>query len=361
MLTGSETSGIWVPPDHPSVAYVGRVDRHALGGPLLGYVGASVRVRFRGTGLELLLKDFGGGTPQTTNYYDVSIDGAAPRLLEASPSQERYPLAVGLPDGEHDVELFKRVESAPGGSVGAGRGQILGFRLHGRELLPPRLSARRLEFVGDSITCGYGNELSTNDPDNAHYTSRCSNGHKAYGALTAALLGAQYSAVAYSGRGMSRSYAGGGGQVVPDMYLDSVPEEPTARAWDPEQYVPDAVVINLGTNDYSTPGVDRAAFLERYTAFLASLRGYYPKAALVAASGPMLNDDYPPGELSWTHARADVAAAVAARREQGDENVHTVVFEPQTGPYGQDWHPTLATHEKLARELTRTLERILRW
>jgi lysophospholipase L1-like esterase len=361
MPTPSETGAVLVAPDHPWVAYVGRVDRKASGGPLLGFVGASVRVRFQGTGLELRLKDFGGGTSQTANYYDVSIDGAAPGLLETSPSRNRYTLAQGLPEGEHEVELFKRVECAPGGSVGAGKGQVLGFLLYGRELLPPRLSARRLEFVGDSITCGYGNEVSTDDPDNAPYTSRSSNGHKAYGALTAALLGAQYSAVAYSGRGMSRNYGGGGGQVLPDMYLDSVPEEPTASRWDPASYVPDAVIINLGTNDFWTPGLDRPAFVERYTAFLASLRGYYPKAALVAANGPMLNDQDPPGEPSWTHARADVQAAVAARRKLGDENVHILVFQPQTGPYGQDWHPTLATHERLARELTQSLRGILGW
>jgi lysophospholipase L1-like esterase len=357
----AEPAGVAVSATDPRIAYVGRVDRAAQGGPLLGFVGASVRVRFRGTGLELRLKDFGAGTPQTTNYYDVTVDGAAPSLLEASPSRVLYRLASGLPEGEHEVELFKRVEAGPGGRVGAGKGQILGFVLHGSELLPVQLPARRLEFVGDSITCGYGNEVSTMHPENAPYTTRHSNGHRAYGALTAALLGAQYSAVAYSGRGVSRNYAGGAGQLVPDMYTNSLPEEPGASAWDPAAYVPDAVIINLGTNDFSTPGVDRRAFVTNYERFLAQLRGYYPKAALVIALGPMLSDYYPPGAQAWTNARADVQAAVVARTQAGDSNVYVVLFEPQSPPVGEDWHPTVATHQKMAEKLVPELRRILAW
>ena len=350
-----------VPPSHPLVAYVGRVDLEAPGGPLLGFVGASVTLRFIGTGLTLRLKDYGTGTPATTNYYDVTVDGAPPRLLAVTPEQERYVLAHGLTEGEHTIELFKRGESAPGGVVGAGRANILGFLLHGSALLPVDLPARKLEFVGDSITCGYGNEVSTWAPDDFPYTTRASNGHEAYGALTAQLLGARYSAVAYSGRGMSRSYAGGPGQILPELYLDSVPEDPSARKWDPARYVPDAVIINLGTNDFSTPGVDRARFVDNYTRFLATLRAYYPSALLVAALGPMLTDSSPPGAMAWTNARADVQAAVQARLRTGDTRVHFMAFPPQTGPFGEDWHPTVATHRAMATQLARELKGWLGW
>ena len=361
-LPSAEADGsIAIPATHPLVAYTGRVDCQAPGGPALGYVGGSVHVRFSGTGLELLLRDHGAGTPETTNYYDVSLDGGAPTLVEVSPQQERYVLASELADGEHQLELFKRVEAAPGGSSGAGKAEILGFVLHGSALLPAQLPARRLEFVGDSITCGYGNELVTTEPDSFHYTTLASNGHKAYGAVTAALLGAQYSAVAYSGRGISRSFGGGTGQILPDMYLSSIPEDAAASSWQPDQYVPDAVIVNLGTNDFSTTGVDRVLFVQNYTDFLARLRGYYPNAALVAAIGPMLSDYYPPGEKAWTNAQGDIKAAVDARVAAGDSNLHFLAFAPQTAPYGEDWHPTVATHQKMAEQLSAKLKEILGW
>lgn len=360
-LTPSSDGALLVPPRSALVSYGGRVDCAAPGGPMLGFVGGSVRVRFWGTGLELLLKDFGGGTPQTTNYYDVSVDGGAPRLLPVAPDRQRYELVSGLPDGEHEVELFKRGESAPLGNVGQGNAQVLGFVLRGTQLLPVSLPERRLEFIGDSITCGYGNELETTTPESAPFTSRRSNGRKAYGAVTAALLGARYSAVAYSGRGLSRNYGGAGGATLPELYAASVPEEPSASRWDPAQYVPHAVIINLGTNDFSTPGVDRRLFVRRYIDFLAQLRVTYPKAALVAALGPMLNDQYPAGENAWTSARADVREAVSARARSGDQNVHVVFFDPQQGPWGEDWHPTVATHASMAAQLAPRLKDLLGW
>jgi lysophospholipase L1-like esterase len=358
----AQPDGSWlVSARSPLVAYDGRLDCAAAGGPMLGFVGARVTLRFVGTGLDLLLKDFGGGTPQTTNYFDVSIDDGAPRLLRVSPAQERYELASGLAEGEHTVELFKRVESAPGGVVGAGRAQILGFVLRGSALLPVLRPERRLEFVGDSITCGYGNELESTDPSSEHYTSRRSNGHQAFGAVTAALLGARYSAVAYSGRGISRNYADVPGSLVPELYLASVPDEPTATPWRPAQYVPHAVVINLGTNDFSTPGVDRAAFVVRYTDLLAKLRGHHPHALLVATLGPLLSDDDASGAHSWSDARADVLAAIEARQRAGDGRVRVVFFEPQSGPWGEDWHPTAATHAKMAQQLAPLLKGWLGW
>lgn len=168
----SADGSIAVAASHPFVAYGGRVDCAGASGPVLGFVGGSVHVRFRGTGLGVRLKDYGAGTPETTNYYDVTVDGGEPTLLEVSPAQERYSLASGLSDGEHQLELFKRVEAAPGGSTGAGKAEVLGFVLHGSELLPALRPERRLDFVGDSITCGYGNELETTDPDSFHYTTR---------------------------------------------------------------------------------------------------------------------------------------------------------------------------------------------
>ncbi len=361
-LPPADASGqIAVPPNHPLIGYVGRVDCRGPRGPVLGFVGSSVHVAFVGTGLSLRLRDFGTGTPQTTNYYDVSVDGRPPTLLQVSPQQELYLLAEGLEDGPHQVEIFKRVEAAPNGAVGAGRAEVLGFLLRGSALAQVRLPTRKLEVVGDSITCGFGNEASTMDPANVHYTSRNSNGHLAYGAITAALLQAQYSAVAYSGRGVWRNYSGGGGERLPDLYLKSVPDDANASAWEPAQYVPDAVIVNLGTNDFSVPGVDHAAFVSSYRDFLAKLRGYYPNAALVAMLGPMLSDSWPPGENSLRNAQANVEAAIAERAAAGDHDVYLVITQPQSGPWGEDWHPTVATHQRLAQELSARLKEILGW
>lgn len=340
-----------VPPNHPYLRYVGRFDCSDPAGPTFAYPAVALHARFTGDALDLRLADHGrGGT--STNYFDVSLDGQPTFRLEVTPSREVYELARGLPPGEHTVAIVKRTESAPGGKSNSGKGEVLGLRLRdGATLLPVISPPRRLEVIGDSITCGYGNELSTTDPGSAHYTSRNSNANLSFGALAARALDAEYVAVAYSGRGISRNYAGGAGPTLPQLYLRTLPDEQTGAPWDVTRLVPDVVVINLGTNDFSTPGVDRAAFRARYTEFLAALRGYYPRAPFVATVGPMLTDAYPPGAQALTNAQADVKEVVQARHAAGDSRVYFFAFTPQTSPFGEDWHPTVATHQRMAAEL----------
>jgi lysophospholipase L1-like esterase len=235
------------------------------------------------------------------------------------------------------------------------------MRFLGTELRKARGPARRLEFIGDSITCGYGNEISTTTPNDFPFTAAGENNYEAYGAVTARLLDADYMGVSYSGKGMSRNYADGGGETVPDFYLDTIADDISAPAWNPSKFSADAIVINVGTNDYSTVGVDQALFVSRYTDFLATLRGLYPKALLVAALGPMLSDYYPAGAKAWTNAQAGVRDAVDARRAAGDANIEVVSFAPQTSPYGEDWHPTAETHRKMAEQLSTVLKTKLGW
>ncbi|HKO90478.1 MAG TPA: SGNH/GDSL hydrolase family protein, partial [Polyangiaceae bacterium] len=331
-----------VPPNDPNIFYMGRVDCRA-DGPTFAFPGVSVRIRFEGDALDLRLRDSGTGTAQSTNYYDVSIDGAEPTRLEAAAGEQLYPLARGLSSGEHTAEIVKRVES----NGNSGKGQLLGLRLReGARLLPTAARALRLEFVGDSITCGYGNEVSTTTPDTFHYTTLNSNANRAYGAIVARQLGAEYVAVAVSGRGVYRNYSDGAGDVIPQVYDETLPDDAAAPAWDFARYTPDVVVVNLGTNDFSPPGPDHAAFQAAYTSFLSKLRGHYPGALLLAVVGPMLNDGFPAGVMAWTTIQSDVSTVVGELSAAGDTKLHYLALTPQSAPYGEDYHPTVATQER---------------
>ena len=52
---------------------------------------------------------------------------------------------------------------------------------------------------------------------------------------------------------------------------------------------------------------------------------------------------------AWTSIRADVQEVVDSFVTGGDSNVFYFEFAPQSSPYGEDWHPTVATHEAMAR------------
>jgi lysophospholipase L1-like esterase len=272
-----------------------------------------------------------------------------------------YPLARDLKPGMHRVRVSKRTE----GSVGTSA--FLGFRV--REdtgLSLPPAPERRMEFVGDSITCGYGNELSTTDPDSYSFTSPNENALLAYGAVTASLLEADYVAVAASGRGMVRNYSGGGGLHGPDFYELTGPDANDAT-WDHTLYSPDVIVVNLGTNDFSI-GLEgdaiiamREEYRAAYSDFFEHLRDLHPEATLVAAVGPMISDSYPPGYQAWTSIRADVQEVVDGFVQSGDSKVLYFEFAPQSSPYGEDWHPTVARHRIMADALGAFIEEALGW
>lgn len=349
-----------IPPNHPDIFYMGRVDCADPEAPAFAFPGVSIRIRFEGTAVDMLFRD--NGNASHINYYNIIIDDGEPEVLEMSPDQERYELARGLEDGEHTLEVFKRVESLPGAP---GKGELLGFRIEaGMSLLPVTERPLRMEFIGDSITCGYGNEISTDTPDDFPYTTENSNAYKAYGAVTARILDAEYMAVAYSGRGMVRNYGGEFGDTLPEMYLDTIPEDSGSTKWHPEWYVPDLVVINLGTNDFSEgleddiDGYDamREDFRATYIEFLETLRGYYPDAVIVAAIGPMISNSWPPGYNALTSIYDDVTEAVTARQDAGDDGVYMINFPTHGAPYGEDWHPTAETHQEMADALVAFLD-----
>jgi lysophospholipase L1-like esterase len=266
-----------------------------------------------------------------------------------------------LAQGSHTVRISKRTEASVGTST------FLGFRVRPNTAVTrPEAPQRLLEFVGDSITCGYGNEISTDTPDDYKFTSVNENALLAYGAVAARALGADYVAVAISGRGMVRNYGGGSGLTGPEYYELSGAES-SWPAWDHTRYSPDVIVVNLGTNDLS-PGLstDQLAAMREdyrltYAEFLERLRQLHPLATLIAAVGPMLGDSYPEGYAAWTSNQSDVKGTVDARASGGDSNIFYLAFEPQVSPYGEDWHPTIATHQRLADVLSAFIEDKKAW
>lgn len=344
-------------PDDPRIQYTGRIDFSGPA-PRFSAPGVSIKARFSGTSIHLLLRDLAAGDLQKTNYYNVLIDDQPPVRLQVRGAVTEYELASGLGPGEHTVEFFKRTE----GNVGAS--ELLGLRVHGTLLEPPARPARRLEFIGDSITCGYGNGVSIlppplGNPDTG-FSAINQDYSQAYGARVARALSAQGVATCQSGRGVYRNADGSTQGTLPQLYRRTLLEQPQ-YLWDTQRYTPDVIVINLGTNDFIQGVPDSAAFQAAYRSFVSQLRSHYPNARILCVVGPMLNDYYPPGQFQWTRIQQYVRQMVEGLNAQGDERVHYFALTPQPDIYGEDWHPTSAAHEVSANELTAEIRRLTGW
>jgi hypothetical protein len=350
-----------ISPSDSRIQYTGRIDLSGSA-PLFSHPGVSIKARFTGTTINVLMQDGGRGGAQGTNYYYVLIDERPPVKLQARPGQTVYEVADDLPPGEHTVELYKLTES----EVGATRFQ--GFQIRGELLDAPPRPGRRLEVIGDSFACAYGNEAVLHPrPDNtlpaAGFNSVNQNYYHSFGAVAARMLDAEGMAVCYSGRGLHMNNTGDQEETMPRIYERTLPLEKEPR-WDVRQQPPDVVVINLGVNDFANfkVGVPPAEdYQEALKAFVRQLRGYYRRAKIICSVGAMMSDWHPAGQKHWSTIQRYTARAVAELQSEGETEVYYLALSIQDIPYGEDWHPTIASHQKSATELAYFIRAITGW
>lgn len=330
-------------PENPGVLLVGRFDTSDPAGPKFAWSTSTIKANFQGTGISANLKSTGD------NWFNVIIDGIVrtPVNVPAGTSSA-VTLATGLTSGNHTVELVRRTEA------NIGEVQFLGFNVTGGSLLaPPAPSSRRIEFIGDSITCGYGNEGTTQYQS---FTTKNENAYLAYGAMTARLLNADPVTVCWSGKGLVQNYGGDLNDLMPAVYSRILPYN-TTLAWDTSKWTPQVVVINLGTNDFSTGSIEKTAFTAAYNNFLGKIRNQYPNAHIYCAVGPMLNWD------QLAKCKECITNVVSQKNTSGDSKVHFIEFPAQDGTngYGEDWHPSVKTHELMANQLAAQIRTDLGW
>jgi lysophospholipase L1-like esterase len=330
-------------PTTPGVLYVGRFDTSDPAGPKFAWSASTIKANFQGTGISAKIKSTGD------NWFNVVIDGIVQKPVNTpSGATTTAVLASGLTNGKHTVELVKRTEAS------IGETQFLGFTVtDGSLLAPPAESSKRIEFIGDSITCGYGNEGTTQYQS---FTAKNENAYLAYGSVTARQLGADCIVESWSGKGAYRNYGGSAGDLMPDVYPQILPYSKTPT-WDYTKWIPNVVVINLGTNDFSTGTPDKAAFTKAYSSFVDRVRSQYPNAHIYCAIGPMLSWD------SLANAKECITSAVSQKNTSGDTKVHFIEFpvQDQANGIGEDWHPSIKTHQLMADQLTAQIKKDLGW
>lgn len=239
---------------------------------------------------------------------------------------------------------------------------VTDINVTGTPIQPTPNKDKLIEFVGDSITCGYG----ADDPDKSHpFSTKTEDVTKAFAYKTAQALDADYSMVSFSGYGIISGYSDGekkvSQQTVPKYYTKLGYSwsanglfSPADIVWDFSKRQPDIIVINLGTNDdsYTQNHKDRQEeYSAAYTEFLKKVREKNPDAKIVCAFGVMGDRLFPYVQLAVDNYTA----------ETGDGNVSTFKFDVQQAVdgYSADWHPSITTHDKAAAKLTEYLKTLL--
>ena len=344
-----ENTGI-IDADDPNIQYIGRVNLSDPKKVIFDWPGVFICASFEGTSCSIRLKNHKLENYQ--NEYAVTIDQRAPRLLTTTDTVMVYQVATGLPDSiSHTIMIQKRTEAL------AGSGEFRGFILDkGKKLLPAlQRPKRRIEFIGNSITCGYGVESETPD---CHFSAETENACLSYAAITARALQADYALVAYSGRGVVRNYGDPNKtslNTMPVLFERTCYSDSTLK-WNFARWIPQAVVLNLGTNDYSTqPFPDSMVFQDAYTQLLHRVRSLYPGVTMFCICGPMI------GEPCVKY----IKEVVTREQKMGrDKDVFFIEVKKSVladTDWGCDNHPNILGMNKIADILISTIKLRMNW
>ena len=261
--------------------------------------------------------------------------------------EKEYVLSLGennieIVSGKEDtyrVQVYKRTEAL------MSKTKLTSLELEGDiiETIPNYPLA--IEFIGDSLTCGYGN---LSDDVDKPFTTDDEDGMKSFASIAASKLKAYYEIIAVSGIGIYKSiYAS---VTLPRIY-DS--RDIHDRAIYHQQKTFDWIVIMLGTNDNSymkflmdnTLIHEQEAFLSHYKAFLQHIRKLHPASHILCLTEVERQN----------HVHDLIRQAVV--QSQNDKCYHLELPKIlESEGMGAQYHPTLKTHERWGHIVAQYIE-----
>lgn len=327
------------------ISYEGRIPFTSDAAELT-WPGTSVTINFTGRGISGIFKD-----QDTSNYYNVIIDNDSIYEIHFDTLKKTVPLVENLADGKHSLKLFKRTEWDKGKTWFYGFLENAGAKL----LKPDKPLLRKIEFFGNSITCGYAiNDVAGDSPAGFY-----ENNYGAYAAITARHFKAQYHCTSKSGIGVMVSWFP---LIMPEMYDRLDPTDSTSK-WNFLNYTPDLVVINLLQNDswivnqpeneqfknrFGTKAPDESQIVAAYKSFVQTIRSTYPKAQIICMLGSM---DITRKGSPWP---GYVQQAVD---DLNDKKIFTY-FAPYKNTPG---HPKVKEQRELADGLIKFIDEHIKW
>jgi hypothetical protein len=333
------------------IQYEGRIDFTNPEKPKLSGPGSYIKFQFKGTSCEVFLKD--ENLYDQKNYISVELDGNYTGRIVLDSTKQSYVLAKDLIDTDHTILICKATESSIGYIEFSG---ILCNELVDLE----NKNGRLIEFIGNSITCGMGLDLSGIPCESGEWYDQ-HNAYLAYGPLSARALDADWLLSSVSGIGMTR-YWNTTGPTMPDVYDDLYLSIDSIMTWNPENHNPALVSICLGQNDFSDgegpkprAELDSTDYAEDYIKFLKKIRKRYPDAQIACISSPMIDGRKKKKLFSY------LSAVVQYMQEkENDAKIHLFEFK-LTYNKGCSWHPSREDHLAISYELLPFYKKIMGW
>lgn len=340
-------------PDNQFIRYEGRIDFADKTAPVLIGSASFLEARFSGDSCVVMLQK--NNPKGEYNYVSVEIDGEYQgRIRLEKEGMQPYVMTLDKKKRNHILRVYKSTEAA-NNSISFG-----GINCH--SLLQAKAAPKRkIEFIGNSITCGMGIDWKEVPCDsNVWYDQH--NAYFAYGPRVAKDLNASFMLSSVSGIGVYRNW-NSLSPVMPDVYENMYLNTDSTKKWNFESYSPDLVSICLGTNDLSSgDGIkerlpfDSVQYVNAYINFIETVVSHYPDAQLCLLSSPMIKGE-----------RAVIFESCLKKVKQhfDDEGnlkkeIALYFFEGME-PHGCSFHPDREDHRIMADKLEPFYKKVMGW
>jgi hypothetical protein len=365
-ICASATAVQTIPADSPLVQYMGRVHKPGDGTVHFDWLGVGARINWNGNVLSATYR-LGDGASQVKltswmyaeGYY---IQEPGPWVSPAAADANGTVTVVVAVRGGADSlvslnsppQYFTSMNS-PGKDVA-----LVSFTTDGSFSEPLAPFKRRMEFIGDSITAA----TNIHAPAPWVYSS-CGDGglqcdySASWSGILCSSFAANCSTIAVGGKGLIRNCCNSGPPMMPDYYRQTLYSGTEDYTFGQTSFVPDAVVIALGTNDYSgvtpSPSFD-AQFTAGYVSFMQNITSSYQASSpagsvnitFFCAVGPM-TDLYMNSTL----------AAIAEANSQG---MRAVLLNVTSAPCdGCAGHPGVVGHRAMATLAAPVIAQVMGW
>lgn len=335
----------FIPANHEDIRIVGRVEYLNNSEVHFDWSGVYIQFSFRGSECSVVMNDSGH------NYYNVFIDNELPKVFEVK-SDTTILIAKNLGTNIHTVQIFKRTEGNQGKAIFKGillaeSGELLEWK---------KIPKRKIEFIGNSITCGYGVEGKSRTE---RWHPSTENNYQSYAAIIARALNADYHIVAHSGLGVVRNYGDKNKVSASAMSqrFNRVYDEKESPLWNFKKWTPDLVVINLGTNDFSTiPYPDENIFKSAYEKLISEIRKQYGEIPVFCIVGPMMDEPC----YKYVKSMVDELRIVYKRNNVYFIGVPTYLLDSEKD-FGSDAHPNYPGNKKMAAHISPVISTVMKW
>ncbi|MBT1702240.1 SGNH/GDSL hydrolase family protein [Chryseosolibacter indicus] len=339
-VSAQQHAGKFFAASDPLIQYVGRIDASNPEALRFWQPGVYIKAKFYGTYCELHINDeelWG----KSHNYISIIVDDNAPIRLQTKGKKNVIDTVRNLLKGEHTIVICKNTEA------GIGYLEFVGLKCE-KLLRLPNKPSRKIEFIGNSITCGMGSDLSVIPCDSGQWYDQ-HNAYLSYGAQTARRLNAQWHLSSVSGIGLIRSCCNME-ITMPDVF-DKINMRDDTILWDFKKYQPEVVSICLGQNDRIQ---DSVKFCSAYVSFIKNIRTLYPRAQILCITSPMADEKL--AEVM----RRYLTGVVSHLQSNGEKKVDKYFFS-RSFNNGCGSHPDLQDHTLIANELTAKIKSLMGW